>query len=189
MVLCITPPLWSPRRRRERPVTSGISALWIWVASTGPKTRVGVGAVLLLTGLVMLVTGCVGGPDEPGNPFDPQDILSRRAQLVAATLDRDWRGVGLLHAADAILIPPSGRVIEGRDSIQAFLTTPSDVETEDVTYVNLRISGTDSLAYVVAAYEYEVVRGADTTRVRGPYAAVWRQHPLEGWQIQVMSWH
>lgn len=95
----------------------------------------------------------------------------------------------MLHAEDAILLPPGGRVIRGRDSIQAFLTSPGDVTTADVRYLDLQVSGADSLAYVVARYEYAVLRGADTARVQGPYAAVWKRHPTEGWQIQVMSWH
>ncbi len=142
-----------------------------------------------LVGLVAIAAACVAPSDERSGGFLEEEVLARRAELIRVTDMRDWDAVGMLHAQDAILLPPSGRVIRGRESIQAFLTSPPDVTTTDVDYSNLQVSGTDSLAYVVATYGYTVIRGADTTRIKGPYAAVWRRHPVEGWQIQVMSWH
>lgn len=86
-------------------------------------------------------------------------------------------------------MPPTGRVIEGRDSIRAFLTTPAGVDTRNAEFADLQVRGGDSLAYVAARYAYTMIRGGDTTRIQGPYVAVWHRHPVEGWQIQVMSWH
>ena len=116
-------------------------------------------------------------------------MLDRRAELIRASEARDWTTVAGLHAIDAIVMPPSGRVVQGRDSIAAFLTTPAGVETRDAEFTNLQVRGSGPLAYVVARYRYSVVASADTTYLEGPYVAVWHRHPTDGWQIQAMSWH
>lgn len=132
---------------------------------------------------------CGGAADTSPTSFRADEVLERRAELIRASEARDWQAVARLYTDDAVLMPPSGRVIEGRDSITAFLTTPEGVDTRDARFIDMQVRGSDVLAYVAARYSYYVIQEGDTTRVEGPYVAVWHRHPAEGWQIQAMSWH
>lgn len=93
-----------------------------------------------------------------------------------------------MHAKDAVLIPPSARVLVG-DAVQRALGNPAGATIRNTKIDAVQAGGNREIAYLVGTFEYEVVRGTDVSTITGPFVIVWTRDEDGEWQVQVDMWN
>jgi ketosteroid isomerase-like protein len=101
---------------------------------------------------------------------------------LAAAQARDWRTVALLYTEDAILMPPNGPPVVGRENIRAwFADFPplSRFHTE-----TLEVVGCGDLSYLRGRYELTFeVEGSNPVSDTGKYLEIRRRQPDGSWLL------
>jgi uncharacterized protein (TIGR02246 family) len=94
------------------------------------------------------------------------------------------------YTEDATLIPPSGRLVTGRDAIQQFWTPGNpDFKTlrHGLTTDRLEVSG--DVAIEVGTWSQRgQLRDEEPTESSGRYLVVWRRETDGKWRMQFDSW-
>jgi ketosteroid isomerase-like protein len=94
------------------------------------------------------------------------------------------------YVGDAVLVPPNGRMIAGRDSIRAFWTPRNpDFRTLAHSLTTDRLEVAGDVAVEVGTWRQEgQLGGADPRESAGRYLVVWRRQPDGAWKMQFDSW-
>lgn len=94
------------------------------------------------------------------------------------------------YVEDAVLVPPGGRMIAGRDSIRAFWTPRNpDFRTLAHSLTTDRLEVAGELAVEVGTWRQEgQLRDAEPRESAGRYLVVWRRQPDGVWKMQFDSW-
>ncbi len=82
----------------------------------------------------------------------------RQKPCESIRLQLEWFAVTWQHATyteDAVLMPPNGPAVQGRDDIQAFWESFPPVA--DLDLANVEIAGRGDLAYVRGTYKLKIV--------------------------------
>jgi ketosteroid isomerase-like protein len=94
------------------------------------------------------------------------------------------------YVDDATLIPPSGRLVIGRDAILAFWTPRNpDFRTLEHSLTTDRLVVTEDVAMEVGTWRQRgQLREETPTESAGRYLVVWRRQPDGSWKMQFDSW-
>jgi ketosteroid isomerase-like protein len=109
-----------------------------------------VAAALILT--VVSAGSTLAGPEQKS---DAEAILER---YTSAYNNRDAEALGLLYAADAVLLPPDQPLVRGLAAIKKFLGAEMDGTGRAARRLRLRLveKGVgDGIAYLVGSYSFE----------------------------------
>ena len=120
-----------------------------------------------------------------GGPGD--GVEARLLELIRLSEQRDADGTTAIHRADAVLVPPTGDFVVGRDAIHAFTGLPSDAEVGNTEIETVRLVEHDDVAYHTGRYTYRVTGAASETTVRGRFLMVWERADGE-WQLAADMW-
>jgi ketosteroid isomerase-like protein len=94
------------------------------------------------------------------------------------------------YVDDATLIPPSGRLVTGRDAILAFWTPRNpDFRTLEHSLTTDRLVVTGDVAMEVGTWRQRgQLREEAPTESAGRYLVVWRRQADGTWRMQFDSW-
>jgi ketosteroid isomerase-like protein len=95
----------------------------------------------------------------------------------------DWAGWAALYSEDAVLHPPNGTAVHGRDAIQSWGEAFPPVEA--VEFSDVQVFGEGNVAYVTTAYAL-TIRGLPPDT--GKQLGVCRRG-VGGWQIVAVSFN
>ncbi|MFW6079382.1 MAG: YybH family protein [Gemmatimonadota bacterium] len=150
--------------------------------------------VALLTGsLVAPGCGAETASEAADRSSDAVALATRLEGLNDALLARlgrgDAAGAAALYAPDALLLPPDGRVIEGRDAIRSFwAATVASTRILDAASNTTDVRRDGGLASVASRYTLVTsTDGGDEVESRGTTLLVWRRTG-DGWRIHADMW-
>lgn len=119
------------------------------------------------------------------------EAIARSAAAFSRALEAgDAAAMAAQYTDDATLIPPNGRLIDGRDAIQEFWTPRNpDFQTlrHELTTNRLEVSG-DVATEVGTWFQRAQLGDGEPTESSGRYLVVWRRQPDGEWKMQFDSW-
>lgn len=137
---------------------------------------------------------CLAGTASAQDPADSTaaaQAIAQSAQAFSRALERgDAEGMAAQYVDDAVLVPPNGRVIAGRDSIRVFWTPRNpDFRTLAHSLTTDRLEVAGEVAVEVGTWRQEGQRKDEQPRESaGRYLVVWRRQPDGAWKMQFDSW-
>jgi uncharacterized protein (TIGR02246 family) len=94
----------------------------------------------------------------------------------------DWNGVAATYTADAILMPPNGPNIQGRDNIRQFFTNFPPIS--DMKLELMEIDGRDDIAFVRGIYSMNIsLPTGSTVHDTGKYVELRKKQADGTWLI------
>lgn len=117
--------------------------------------------------------------------------IAESAGAFSRALERgDAAGMADQYVDDATLIPPSGRLVTGRDAILAFWTPRNpDFRTLEHSLTTDRLVITGDVAMEVGTWRQRgQIREEAPTESAGRYLVVWRRQADGTWRMQFDSW-
>lgn len=117
--------------------------------------------------------------------------IAQSAQAFSRALERgDAEAMAAQYVDDAVLVPPGGRMVAGRDSIRAFWTPRNpDFRTLAHSLTTDRLEVVGEVAVEVGTWRQEgQLRDEDPRESAGRYLVVWRRQPDGAWKMQFDSW-
>ena len=118
-------------------------------------------------------------------------VIAESASAFSRALERgDATEMTGQYVDDATLIPPSGRLVIGRDAILAFWTPRSpDFRTLEHSLTTDQLVVTGDVAMEVGIWRQRgQLRQEAPTESAGRYFVVWRHQPDGSWKMQFDSW-
>ena len=125
----------------------------------------------------------------PAGPVFTDEDRDAIADVVSQVLDiantsQAWdEYVRLFYTEDAVLLPPNGEALRGRDAIQDFLA--SFPPFKDLSFEQVDVDGSGDLAYVYGRYSLNLVDsdGAIMGSDRGKFIELWTRLEDGSWKI------
>lgn len=112
------------------------------------------------------------------------EIAANTRRFSAALASGDVSGAATVYAEDALLLPPTGEVISGREAIERFWRSGIEIGLRAVELEPLGRGGAGSVLYEHGRYRMLLAQVEGRSRVeRGPYVVVHIQAGEGG------SWH
>jgi uncharacterized protein (TIGR02246 family) len=106
------------------------------------------------------------------------EIAANSDRLSAALSKGDGAGAASVYVEDALLLPPTGAAISGRDAIQRFWSSGIEIGLHTVELETLARTGTGAVLYEHGRYRMLFATGQACPRVEcGPYVVV----HVQGW--------
>ena len=135
---------------------------------------------------VLIAAGCKSS-DDPAELESHLLALNRKLALTGESGDSDM--AVSMHTDDAVLIPPSGRIVVDREQVVALLSNSPDVPLRDSQVEFVRTGSSGDLAYTVGRFSYVVEQGESSRTVSGPYLIVWRRGEDGEWRVELDMWN
>jgi uncharacterized protein (TIGR02246 family) len=116
------------------------------------------------------------------------DLARNTARWSAALSDGDGGRAAAVYADDALLLPPEGDVVSGRQAIERFWRSGIDIGLRSVELEPLERGGTGSIVYEHGRYRMDLAQANGERNVeRGPYLLVHAQADDGIWHWAVTS--
>ncbi|MCI0526762.1 MAG: SgcJ/EcaC family oxidoreductase [Nitrospira sp.] len=101
----------------------------------------------------------------------------------------DVAGVVAIYADDAMLLPPNGEVIQGKQGIQEFWSSALQI-LKDVSLNTLEIGGSGDTGYRIGKYTLKVQpEGQQPAMDSGKYVEVWKRQADGSWKLHADIWN
>lgn len=139
--------------------------------------------VLALALGAALTTSAVAGPPR-------SHIETAMTTFAAAFNGGDGASVAALYTEDAVLLPPDGARVDGRDAVQAFWQGAIDGGVGGLILETIEVESHGNLAYEVGVFSFQVPgeNGASVT-ASGKYIVVWKRTGAHNWQLHRDIWN
>ena len=142
----------------------------------------------------LLALLCIAGPlsaQTPGDSAQAAEAIAEAASAFSRSLERgDAAGMADQYVDDATLVPPSGRMVTGREAILEFWTPRNpDFRTLAHSLTTDRLEVAGDVAVEVGTWRQEgQLRDAPPTESAGRYLVVWRRQADGSWKMQFDGW-
>lgn len=124
----------------------------------------------------------------PALADEAADIEARTVAFETAFNGGDAAATGALYTDDAILLPPGGPVIEGRDGIVALWQGAIDSGLKDLDLMTMNVEVAGDTAYETGTFEGTVAGADGETPANGKYVVVWKK--VDGnWMLHRDIWN
>jgi ketosteroid isomerase-like protein len=133
-----------------------------------------------------IVTACGAGPlsERDRAAFQDLDRVFR-----ASVTNQDWAALELVYADSAVLLPPAGPAVTGRDNIQVWYSA-SGRRINVFETATHAADGRGDLAYRRGTYLITFqAPGAGLVTETGKFVWVLRKEPAGGWRVTVDVWN
>ena len=135
--------------------------------------------------LLLLVLACrTTGADHDAVRAEIETSL---ALLVHYGETKDSASSARMHTGDALLLPPGGVLVEGRDAVEEFMAVPSTATISDTDIRTLRLDVDGDHAYHVGTYAYTLTDSGVEQRKHGRFVMIWRRTG-DGWKVAIDIW-
>ena len=117
--------------------------------------------------------------------------IGRAASAFSRALERgDAEGMSAQYVDDAMLVPPNGRLVEGREAILVFWTPRNpEFRTLEHSLTTDRLDVTGDVAVEVGTWhQRSQLRDEDPREAAGRYVVVWRRLADGSWKMQYDTW-
>ena len=102
----------------------------------------------------------------------------------------DWKKLGMIHASDAISIPPNLPPAEGRNDIVKLWLSFKTANIRDLSFLGTRIVQSGNIAHQIGTYSMTAYLENDQSKVTGHFLAVWSLNSQDGqWLLTRFSWN
>jgi uncharacterized protein (TIGR02246 family) len=138
--------------------------------------------LLIVVALSMVMQGCAS---TGAQGFAQGDEDAQRA--ITSTWQRDvnaknWKGVAAAYTKDAVLMPPNGPNVQGRENIEQFFANFPPVS--DMKLALVEIERRDDIAFVRGVYSMNItLPDGSTVRDSGKYVELRKKQADGTWQI------
>ncbi len=130
------------------------------------------------TMMILLIAGT-------GTAGEDEERIRQSTRLWDEAFDAsNAQGLAVLYTHDAMLLPPGGETVKGRDAIERFWSEAMEGVTGDLNIQEIKIQG--YLAYVVGTYD--VFDGEGKRVEQGKYMEI-RVRGDGGWPIHRDIWN
>lgn len=138
---------------------------------------------LVVAGLTVLVSFPAFGQ------FLRADIQQARSSLDAAFAAGNFPEIDQLYAADAIVLPPHGKMVRGRPAIEQYWTKARSAGLADISFLPVDVSSTGDVAREVGYLQANFIGPQRTSvHVTGHYVALWKD-TWSGWKLETEIWN
>ncbi len=146
--------------------------------------------LLLLALLVLCASPTLGqSKDSRGGGGVRTAIETANKQFIAALNRGDAAAVAAMYSADARLLPPNGRMSEGRQAVQQFWQGAIGAGVKLVSLETLHVKSQGNLAFEVGRFTLTVpAAGGATTTDTGKYVVVWEREGGK-WKLATDIWN
>jgi len=118
------------------------------------------------------------------------DIEAALASFTEAFNGGDAAGVAALYTEDAVLLPPGGARVDGREPIQAFWQGAIDAGLSALTLEAVEVEERGDLAFEVGKFTLQAPgEGDQKTTVFGKYIVVWKKGDDGAWRLYRDIWN
>jgi len=117
--------------------------------------------------------------------------VAEAAAAFSRALERgDAAGMAAQYVDDATLVPPSGRMVTGREAILSFWTPRNpEFRTLEHSLTTDRLEVTGDVAIEVGTWRQRSrLREEEPREAAGRYLVVWRRQPDGAWRMQFDGW-
>lgn len=117
--------------------------------------------------------------------------IGRAATAFSRALERgDAEGMAAQYVDDATLVPPNGRLVEGKEAILVFWTPRNpEFRTLEHSLTTDRLDVTGDVAVEVGTWrQRSQLREEDPRESAGRYVVAWRRLPDGSWRMQFDTW-
>ena len=116
-------------------------------------------------------------------------IEDAETRFLAAFNSKDIASAAGFYAPEAILLPPNGPSVSGRENIETVWKGISNVAS-DLKFETTRVDAIGDLAYEVGTYTATVQMPGMAAMVdNGKYLTVWKRQPDGKWLAVADSWN
>jgi ketosteroid isomerase-like protein len=111
-------------------------------------------------------------------------------KFIAASLRGDSAAVGALLTDDTLLLPPAGRMIQGKKATEEYWrATWGQLKILDFKMTTVNLYGESDFVYEVGGYTLKFqVQGKEGVD-EGKYVVVWRQSSDKAWKKLIDIWN
>lgn len=110
------------------------------------------------------------------------EAATEEAMTINATRDHQAY-VNHYYTADAIVLPPNGEAIRGREALLAF--NESFPPYEELQFSHVEMDGAGDMAYVYGTYTMimAAAEGEDPVEDHGKYIEIWKRQADGSWKV------
>jgi ketosteroid isomerase-like protein len=140
--------------------------------------------------LLVVSTASMHAQNDPDSAAAAASI-GRTASAFSRALERgDAEGMAAQYVDDATLVPPNGRLVEGKAAILVFWTPRNpEFRTLEHSLTTDRLDVTGDVAVEVGTWrQRSQLRDEDPREAAGRYVVVWRRLPDGSWKMQFDTW-
>jgi uncharacterized protein (TIGR02246 family) len=139
--------------------------------------RRGTGAVVAIVGSLFAFSGIAAA--EP--PIDDIRAIAQTVSAAAASGDVD--ALAALYAPNALLLPPNGAVVSGREAIRAANAGNQAAGANTLEFGQLRVAGDERRATVIWTWTLTITPEGKPPVAASGRSMVYLERGESGWQI------
>ena len=141
-------------------------------------------SLLAVASLGLLITSCAGEAGPTFTEADRAAIEAATEEAMAINTTSDHTAyVDHYYTPDAVVMPPNGEVIRGREALIAF--NEAFPPYEDLQFTHVEVDGAGDMAYVYGIYTMVMAtsEGAEPVEDHGKYIEIWKRQPDGSWKV------
>ncbi len=136
-----------------------------------------------LAALVLLVSACAPPPPAELTEADKSAITAAERTFQKAFNDSNWDALAAQYTEDAVVMPPNGATVTGREGIKALFSSFPPGTVVELKIVDIK--GVGDLAYVRGASALTIPMGDVTATDLGKYIEIRRKQADGSWLMTV----
>jgi len=147
---------------------------------------------LFVVSLVLLLSLTLGGQKKSELDLNlvREAVEEANQKFIDASLRGDSAAVGALLTDDTLLLPPAGRMIQGKNATEEYWrATWVQLKIVDFKMTILNLYGKGDLAYEVGSYALKFQVQGKEREDEGKYVVVWKQTADKTWKKLIDIWN
>ncbi len=146
---------------------------------------------IVATLLVLAISGCAPQVDTAADQATIEQALRDWLEATNKPGEEGADGYASFTTEDAVLLPPNGARVDGRDAVRALILSYTQAEEFSITWeARVEVSAAGDLAYSMGTYEYSL-KDAEGNPVsdNGKSVDIWKKQPDGSWKVAVVIWN
>ena len=147
---------------------------------------------IVATLLVLAISGCAPQVDTAAEQAAIEQALRDWLEATNKPGEEGADGYASFTTEDAVLLPPNGARVDGRDAVRALILSYTQAEEFSITWEAtwVEVSAAGDLAYSMGTYEYSL-KDAEGNPVsdKGKSVDIWKKQADGSWKVAVVIWN
>ena len=147
-------------------------------------------AILIAFVLLVVSASSMRAQNDPDSAAAAASIGQAASAFSRALESGDAEGMAAQYVDDATLVPPNGRLVEGRPAILVYWTPKNpEFRTLEHSLTTDKLEITGDVAVEVGTWrQRSQLREEDPREAAGRYVVVWRRLADGSWKMQYDTW-